>query len=74
MGSLTAIIDEKRYGRLLAKTVPRVITTEDDLREFLEQRLIDIGGDDLGPFTGKSLGDGFPDSTPTACDNGDLRV
>jgi len=30
MGSLTAIIDEKRYGRLLAKTVPRVITTEEE--------------------------------------------
>jgi HTH-type transcriptional regulator/antitoxin HigA len=30
MGSLTAIIDEKRYGRLLAKTVPRVITTKEE--------------------------------------------
>ena len=27
MGSLTAIIDVKRYGRLLAKAAPRVITT-----------------------------------------------
>ena len=30
MGSLTTIIDEKRYGRLLAKAVPRVITTEEE--------------------------------------------
>jgi len=28
MGTLTASIDVKRYGRLLAKTVPRVIATE----------------------------------------------
>jgi len=28
MGSLTASIDLKRYGRLLAKAVPRVIATE----------------------------------------------
>jgi HTH-type transcriptional regulator/antitoxin HigA len=30
MGSLTATIDLKRYGRLLAKAVPRVITTEEE--------------------------------------------
>jgi len=30
MGSLTASIDLKRYGRLLAKAVPRVITTEEE--------------------------------------------
>ena len=30
MGSLTATIDTKRYGRLLAKAVPRVITTEEE--------------------------------------------
>jgi len=30
MGSLTTTIDIKRYGRLLAKTVPRVITAEDE--------------------------------------------
>jgi len=30
MGSLTATIDVKRYGRLLAKAVPRVITTEEE--------------------------------------------
>ena len=35
MGSLTAIIDEKRYGRLLAKTVPRVIATEEEHRRAL---------------------------------------
>jgi hypothetical protein len=28
MGSLTATIDEKQYGRLLARTVPRVIKTK----------------------------------------------
>ena len=28
MGSITETIDLKRYGRLLAKTVPCVITTE----------------------------------------------
>ena len=30
MGSLTESIDVKRYGRLLAKTVPRVIVTEEE--------------------------------------------
>jgi HTH-type transcriptional regulator/antitoxin HigA len=30
MGSLTESIDLKRYGRLLAKTVPRIITTEEE--------------------------------------------
>ncbi|MGI8744994.1 MAG: hypothetical protein ACR2NN_20970 [Bryobacteraceae bacterium] len=30
MGTLTEIIDLKRYGRLLAKAVPRVITTEEE--------------------------------------------
>jgi HTH-type transcriptional regulator/antitoxin HigA len=30
MGSLTETIDLKRYGRLLAKAVPRVITTKDE--------------------------------------------
>ena len=30
MGSLTAMIDIKRYGRLLAKAAPRVIATEDE--------------------------------------------
>jgi antitoxin component HigA of HigAB toxin-antitoxin module len=30
MGSLTASIDLKRYGRLLAKTAPRVIATEEE--------------------------------------------
>ena len=35
MGSLTANIDEKRYGRLLAKTVPRVIATEEEHRRAL---------------------------------------
>ena len=30
MGSLTASIDLKRYGRLLAKAVPRVIATEEE--------------------------------------------
>ncbi len=28
MGTLTTVIDEKRYGRLLAKALPRVIDTE----------------------------------------------
>ena len=30
MGSVTGMIDQKRYGRLLAKAVPRVITTEQE--------------------------------------------
>jgi HTH-type transcriptional regulator / antitoxin HigA len=30
MGSLNATIDLKRYGRLLAKVAPRVITTEEE--------------------------------------------
>ena len=30
MGSLTASIDLKRHGRLLAKAVPRVIATEEE--------------------------------------------
>jgi HTH-type transcriptional regulator / antitoxin HigA len=30
MGSLTESIDLKRYGRLLAKAVPRIITTEEE--------------------------------------------
>ena len=30
MGSLNAAIDLKRYGRLLAKAAPRVITTEEE--------------------------------------------
>jgi HTH-type transcriptional regulator/antitoxin HigA len=30
MGSLTGTIDLKRYGRLLAKTAPRVIATEEE--------------------------------------------
>jgi HTH-type transcriptional regulator/antitoxin HigA len=35
MGSLIANIDEKRYGRLLAKTVPRVIATDEEHRRAL---------------------------------------
>jgi len=30
MGTLTAPLDVKRYGRLLSKTVPRVITSEEE--------------------------------------------
>ncbi len=30
MGTITEIIDEKRYARLLAKAVPRVIRTEEE--------------------------------------------
>lgn len=30
MGSLTATVDPRRYGRLLARTVPRVITTDEE--------------------------------------------
>jgi len=30
MGTLTAPLDLKRYGRLLSKTVPRVITSEEE--------------------------------------------
>src|SRR5687768_9091363 len=35
MESLTASIDLKRYGRLLAKTVPRVIATEEERERAL---------------------------------------
>ena len=30
MGTLTETIDEKRYAKLLAKTAPRVIRTEEE--------------------------------------------
>jgi HTH-type transcriptional regulator/antitoxin HigA len=35
MGSLTATIDLKRYGRLLAKAAPRVIATEEENRRAI---------------------------------------
>jgi HTH-type transcriptional regulator / antitoxin HigA len=51
MGSLTATIDIKRYGRLLAKTVPRVITTEEEHERALAivESLMEKGERNLTP-------------------------
>jgi len=51
MGSLTASIDLKRYGRLLAKTVPRVIATEKEQERALAvvESLIEKGERNMTP-------------------------
>ena len=51
MGSLTANIDEKRYGRLLAKTVAHVITMEEEHRLALAriESLIEKGERHMSP-------------------------
>src|SRR5580704_788755 len=51
MGSLTATIDLKRYGRLLAKAAPRVITTkeENDRALAIVESLMERGERNLTP-------------------------
>jgi HTH-type transcriptional regulator/antitoxin HigA len=51
MGSLTETIDLKRYGRLLAKAAPRVITTEAEHERALAvvDALVERGERDMTP-------------------------
>ena len=51
MGSLTETIDVKRYGRLLAKAVPRVIVTEEENERALAivESLIEKGEQNMMP-------------------------
>ena len=51
MGSLTATIDLKRYGRLLAKAAPRVIGTEEEHGRALAivESLMEKGERDMTP-------------------------
>jgi HTH-type transcriptional regulator/antitoxin HigA len=51
MGSLTATIDLKRYGRLLAKAAPCVITTEEEHERALAtvESLIEKGERNMTP-------------------------
>jgi HTH-type transcriptional regulator/antitoxin HigA len=51
MGSLTANIDVKRYGRLLAKAAPRVITTEEEHERMLDmvESLMEKGERNMTP-------------------------
>jgi len=51
MGSLTASIDLKRYGRLLAKAVPRVIGTEEENARALAvvESLMEKGERNMAP-------------------------
>ena len=51
MGSLTESIDVERYGQLLAKTVPRVIMTEEENERALAivESLMEKGERDMTP-------------------------
>ena len=51
MGSLTASMDLKRYGRLLAKAVPRVIATEEENERAIEivESLMEKGERKMSP-------------------------
>src|SRR5664279_2164732 len=51
MGSLTESINVKRYGQLLAKTVPRVIKTEEENERALSivESLMEKGESNLSP-------------------------
>ena len=51
MGSLTETIDLKRYGRLLAKTVPRVIATAEEHERAIAivESLIERGESNITP-------------------------
>jgi HTH-type transcriptional regulator/antitoxin HigA len=51
MGSLTESIDVERYGQLLAKTVPRVITTEEENERALAivESLMEKGEREMTP-------------------------
>jgi len=57
MGSLTATIDEKRYGRLLAKAAPRTIRTEEENERALAivESLMEKGEKNLTPEEGELL-------------------
>jgi len=57
MGSLTATIDLKRYGRLPAKAAPRVITTEDENDRALAivESLMEKGERNMTPEEGALL-------------------
>ena len=57
MGSLAATIDEKRYGRLLAKAAPRVIRTEEENERALAavESLMERGERNMTPEEGELL-------------------
>jgi len=57
MGSLTATIDEKRYARLLAKAVPRVIRTEEENERAIAivESLMEKGERNMTPEEGELL-------------------
>jgi HTH-type transcriptional regulator/antitoxin HigA len=57
MGTLTETIDEKRYARLLAKAVPRVIRTEDENERAvaLVESLMEKGERNITPEEGELL-------------------
>ena len=57
MGSLTATIDEKQYGRLLARTVPRVIKTkaENERALAIVETLIEKGERNMTAEEGQLL-------------------
>jgi HTH-type transcriptional regulator/antitoxin HigA len=57
MGTLTETIDEKRYARLLAKAVPRVIKTEEENERALAivESLMEKGERRMTPEEGELL-------------------
>lgn len=57
MGALTETIDERRYARLLAKAVPRVIRTEDENERALAlvESLMEKGERSMTPEEGELL-------------------
>jgi HTH-type transcriptional regulator/antitoxin HigA len=57
MGALTETIDEKRYARLLAKAVPRVIRTEEEHERalVLVESLMEKGERGMTPEAGELL-------------------
>ena len=57
MGSLTATIDERRYARLLAKAVPRIIRTGEENKRALAfvESLMENGERNLTPEEGELL-------------------
>lgn len=50
-----ASVDEKKYGRLLARTLPAVVETEEENERLLAEveRLMDKGEENLSPEEGK---------------------
>jgi len=53
MVSLTVVIDEKRYARLLVKATPRVIRTEAENDRALVESLMEKGERNLTPEEGE---------------------